>query len=166
MQKTVLLPTDFSIESLNLLHAAVRLGEEEINVVMYHAIHPSDSIVDLLFFSSDKFIDSIAEKAFIDAVNVIRSKYPSVIRSWSIELFTGKSKAAFRNFINGHHADMILVPESYTFRYPHARSADPLRFVDRTRNDVRTVSWPQTTSTHEHDKLSEIFLVNPRMSSN
>ncbi len=156
MHKTILLPTDFTIESLNLLQAAARLGHEKIHVVMYHSIRSTDSIVELLFFSQDKFMESVAGSRFFDAVNMIRNKYSSVIESWRLELFTGRTKSAFRNFVAGNGADLILIPDRYKFRTPHDRSDDPVRFVDPVMTGVRTIPWPRSMD-HEADMLSGIF---------
>jgi hypothetical protein len=163
MPQNVLIPTDFTIESLNLLKAAAALDPRPKRVLLFHAIHLSDSITDLLFFSKARFIESIANEDFWTAVKIIRNRYASVIKSVETDLFVGRNRAAFENFVVGNSIDAILVPEQYMFRRLHSKSADPLRFIRRSDEMVRQISWRRSQAVPNDDTLAEIFQFNPEL---
>ena len=48
---TILIPTDFTLQSLNIIkNAAARFAEERLKIVLFHALHTPGDIQDLLFF--------------------------------------------------------------------------------------------------------------------
>ena len=50
--KTVLVPTDFNLESTKIIDALVQnQGEENLNIIFVHAFKLSDSITDMLMLS-------------------------------------------------------------------------------------------------------------------
>jgi hypothetical protein len=164
MLKTILIPTDFSIESLNLFKAAATHEGDQLHIILYHAMVMSDSILDLLFSPRDTSLDRSAHPDFWDAVKIIQNKYGARIRYVRVEVFTGNTLRAFENFIEGNQVDTILVPEDYQFQLLHAKSIDPMRFINSIRTEVKKVSWDRQSSMPEKNKLSEIFYFNPGQS--
>jgi hypothetical protein len=54
MPKRILIPIDFSVESLNTLKRALDgLGDTHVEVILMYAEYLSDSITELLFYSPD-----------------------------------------------------------------------------------------------------------------
>ena len=159
----VLIPTDFTIESLNLLKAAATMNARPKRIILYHSVELADfSITELLFFSKPTLIESISNKDFNTASKIIHNRYASTIKSVEIDLFTGRGQRAFENFVEGNKVDLILVPEAYTFRRPSERSVNPLRYIQKTNKRTRMISWQRAADVAE-DSLSEIFELDPEL---
>jgi len=158
MKRTILIPTDFSIDSLKFLVEAVQSVQiGSINVVFLHCAHLPNSILDLLFYSKKEIIQSLVTPTFEDACKVIRNKYQSKINSTRIEIFTGHTQAAFENFLEGNRIDEIFVPENYILKTTK-NSFDPLPFIQRTELPITPVTWKQGGDIPEKNQLAELFL--------
>lgn len=159
MKKTILIPTDFSIESLRLLRAAVQSVENgSIHVVFLHCVYQQDSIIDLLFFSKQSLVDSLTNEDFKDACRIIRNKYSTAIHSIRTEIFSGTTHAAFQNFLEGNRIDEVLIPKNYTLQQTSKFSFDPLPYIRKCKLPTVEVSWKQVESIPEKNQLAELFL--------
>lgn len=159
MKRTILIPTDFSIESLKFLVEAVQSVQiGSVNVVFLHCAHLPNSIVDLLLFSKKELIKTLVTPAFDDACKVIRSKYESKINSLRIEIFTGFTQAAFENFLEGNKIDEAFTPKGYQLQLPK-NSFDPMPFINRSGLPITEVTWKQVGDTPEKNQLAELFLI-------
>lgn len=158
MKRTILIPTDFSIDSLKFLVEAVQSVQTgSINVVFLHCAYLPNSILDLLFYSKREIIKSLVTPTFEDACKVIRSKYESKINSTRIEIFTGHTQAAFENFLEGNRIDEIFVPKNYILK-TSKNSFDPMPFIQRTGLPITQVTWKQGGDIPEKNQLAELFL--------
>jgi len=158
MKKTILIPTNFTIESLKFLVEAAESAQagSKINVVFLHCEHLQDAILDLLFYSKRELINSLKTPAFEDACKVICNKYPSVIHSIRFEVFTGHTQRAFENFLEGNRVDEILVPKNYALQL-RKKSFDPLPFIQRAELPVTEVTWKLSGNMPEKNQLAELF---------
>ncbi len=160
MKKTILLPTDFSIESLRLLKEAITHVEiGSINIVFLHCIHLSDSIVDLLFFSKKELIESLLNKDFNDACKIIRNKYTHKINSARVEIFTGTTQQAFNNFLEGNQVDEIIIPKNHVFKLVNKKSFSPDSYIRNAGLPITEMEWKTSDSIPEKNSLAEIFLL-------
>ncbi|MEZ4904786.1 MAG: hypothetical protein R2822_25055 [Spirosomataceae bacterium] len=114
MIKSVLIPIDFNVESLNSLKIALANGKgKRVKVTLLYGYALSDSITELLFYSASKITRSLMNPEFEEAITIIESRFESMIDSISIELFHGLNTTAFINLIKAKNIDMIYIPKSY-----------------------------------------------------
>jgi len=157
MSKTILIPTDFSIGSLNLVKEAARmLSDEGVRLLLVHGVYMPDSIVDLLFFSKQRLIDEMASKDFQDACRIIHHKYYSQISAIQTELFTGFTQSAFQGLIEGFGVERAFVPKHYQMRGT-TRSFDVIPFIRRSGVALTEVAWTQLKDSPDKDLLAELF---------
>lgn len=160
MKKTILIPTDFSIESLKLLKEAVATVEiGSINIVFLHCIYLSDSIFDLLFFSKKEWIESLVTKDFDDGCKIIRNKYGNKINSARVEFFAGSTQQAFNNFLEGHQVDEIMLPKYYVFKSSSKKSFNPEPYLRKSTLPLIEVVSQKSDKEPEKNSLAEIFLL-------
>lgn len=157
MQKTVLIPTDFTIESLNLFKYVVQTAEDDCHVVFVHCLSPSESMIDLLFVGNDTLIGRMAGRDFKEACAILRNRSDAHRITDTIELFKGKTISAFQNFLDGFGIDEIVAPLSYRFQRPSNRSIDPVPFIRESQRPVIEVDWPDSSSLPEKNQLAELF---------
>ena len=160
MKKTILIPTDFSIESLKLLKEAVTSVEVgSVNIIFLHCIYLSDSIFDLLFFSKKEWVESLVNKDFDDGCKIIRNKYVNKINSARVEFFTGTTQQAFDNFLEGNQVDEIMLPKNYVFKQSSKKSFSPEPYIRKSRLPLIEVVWQKSDKEPEKNSLAEIFLL-------
>ncbi len=132
--KNVLIPTDFTIKSLNQVkHAVALLPENYLNITLFHVLQTSDSIGDLLLFSKRRlrYYDQISDD-FNEACEILKNKYRTQISRLHTTFLFGSSAAVFSNFLEGNHIDLVFLPVDYTFRQFTRESIDPVKMIRRS----------------------------------
>jgi hypothetical protein len=159
MEKCILIPTDFSIESLlTLKKALLSFEDQDVSVVLFYSTYISDSISDLLFHSKMKELENLENKSFKDACEILKNKYQSKIKSFKIELFTGLNQNAFNNFIQAHKVSDIFIPKNYKLKMITKRSFDPINYIKKNSIVVHEVEWKEKIDFTENIKIAELFL--------
>lgn len=157
MQKTILIPTDFSIESLMLLkHAVAEDQDNKVNILLMYSVYPPDSITDLLFYSPSKLVESLITKDFKSAISVLQNKYSSKILNISTEVFHGLNNEAFNNFASGNKVSEAFIPRHYKFRQNN-NTFDPIPFIRASNLPVYEIDWKEKNNIPEKDQLAELF---------
>lgn len=157
MTKTILFPTDFSLESLNLVkQALLDYKNEELDILLVHGIHLSDSITELLYFSKSKIIKELTNNEFEDACETLRNRSKSNVHSFRIELFIGFTQAAFDNYIDAYKVQAIYIPLHYTFRPTNRMSTDILGYARKAKVPIIEVLWPSYRNNTDSDPIANI----------
>lgn len=159
MKKTILIPTDFTVNSLNMLKTILIQNEakQTFNVILLHGMSLSDSIRDLLFFSKSKQIDSLTNPEFEEAYEVIRNKFDSQISSLRIDLFTGYNLSAFNNYLEGNKVEQIFISDKKPV-LTNKNSFDLSRFIEKCQVQVTKVDFGANATLPEKGKIAEVFM--------
>lgn len=159
MKKTILIPTDFTVNSLNVLKSILIQNEakQTYNVILLHGMSLSDSIRDLLFFLKSKQIDSLTNPEFEEAYEVIRNKFDSQISSLRIDLFTGYNLSAFNNYLEGNKVEQIFISDKKPV-LTNKNSFDLSRFIEKCQVEVTKVDFATNTTVPEKGKIAEVFM--------
>jgi hypothetical protein len=162
--KNVLIPTDFSIESLHLLQMALRMnkGNDPLNIVLLYGYHLSDSIMELLFRQGEEVRKQIVPKEFQNAYEMIKNRNESKISSIRLDRFTGFTKAAMRNFIDAHDIDEIFLAKGYAMHPANKRCFDVTPFLRGLNKPTFEVAWVPTGNEPEKNLPAELFLFGSR----
>ncbi len=157
MKRTILIPTDFSIESLIPVKQAALLSTyDDIEIVLMFCDLLPGSITDLLFYTPAKAIAQHSNKEFEEACSIIMNKYASKISSIRTEVFHGTSDAAFDNFISGNKIDEVIFPKHYVLK-EHRNGFNPLSYIKNSYLPCREVEW-KVNNPHESASLSTLFM--------
>jgi hypothetical protein len=157
MEKKILIPIDFRIESLNTLkYALEEQKHEKSNIILMYSEYLSDSITELLFYDSAKIIKALASSHFNDAIAIIFNTYESCIHSFEIKLFNGLNKNAFLNFYEAHGVDLVYLPKDYCLK-PHKNGFDPISIIKKSKVEYREVAWTSDHLTTNKDELNQLF---------
>jgi hypothetical protein len=156
MTKTILIPTDFSSESLHLIKGAISENEgEKLNVILLYAASNSNSITDLLFFNKKRSLDDVKPEQFQEGCDIILNKYSSSINSFRTELFTGFTQNAFENFIDANQVKEAYIPRNYKFKLKK-NMFDPISFIKKSALIVREIEWEQELDEQTNQERSEL----------
>lgn len=157
MSKRILIPTDFSVESLNTLRKALdSLGDTEVVVILMHSEYLSDSITELLFYDPEVKRRAMITPAFQEAINILKNKYDSIFTDMRIECFHGYGVSAFKNFVEGQKIDIIFIPKSYTLQ-PPKNGFDPIPIIKRSKLTSYEMDWPKSNDISDVQHLASLF---------
>lgn len=110
MTKTILIATDFSLESLDILKKVLKKkynqnDENKYNILFVSGYDMGDSIRDLLFSTKSSIFNKIRPKEFCDAYSIISNKYPNLINKVTCDIFTGSFQRTFNNYLEAANVD-------------------------------------------------------------
>lgn len=130
--KTVMIPTDFTNESIQVAEAIVRDSNEEVKIVFTHLFHVADDIQDLLFSGyREKEFEFVSESFWSDC-KLLKEEYAENLKSIKIDFFYGSKLAALKNFMEYHEVDSIAYSERYGFPKLNKASLDALPVLKKS----------------------------------
>lgn len=144
MKKTVLIPTDFSVHSLNTLKSFLNNSTDKnirYDIILLHGYALPSGIPDLLFFSKGKTLDSLSGKEFEEACVVIKNKFASIINSIRTDLFTGSTNAAFANYIEANEVSEICFNSSLHSEKTSKNSFDLTKYINKSNTKLIEIAW-------------------------
>ncbi len=135
--KTVLIPTDFKLESTKIIDALVQhQGNQKLNIIFVHAFKLSDSITDMLMLSRrSRDYENVSDE-FYQEINNAKTKYADQINHIGIEYFYGSTVAAFKNFLEAFDVSSIAYLKNYAFTPINKYSIDPKILTERAGREV------------------------------
>lgn len=147
--KTILIPTDFTADSLSILKNALNNEKDEkVNIILGYGKRLSWSISDLLFYSTKNILKELEDSEFSEAKEIIMNKYRSKINSLKIELFHGFNQNAFNSFIEGNLINHSVIPESDdTMDFNYKQGFDIVPFIKKSNLLTETVSYTKEYAT-------------------
>lgn len=159
MRKTILIPTDFTVNSLNTLKTVLtnNSSDTRLDIILLHGLTLSDSIRELLFFSKMKQIDSLTNNEFEEAYEVLCNKFDSQINSFKIDLFSGYNQTAFNSYLKANKVDTIFIANRKQ-KLSHRKSFDLSPFIRKSNVEVITLNTNAETPQQEKGKITEVFL--------
>lgn len=155
MKKTILFPTDFNIDSLNMLKMVLSENRENhvFDIILLHGIHLNDSITDLLFYSKSEHLRLLCSREFDEACSIIRNKFESNINSIRTDLFTGKNQASFNSYIEANRIDEVYLPVNYMLKLNNKKSKDITELIKKSPVYIHEISWkPDQNSAEKSSK--------------
>lgn len=159
MIKTVLVPTDFCVASLNVLKSLLKNSPEDCkyNIILIHGYRLPDGISQLLFFSKSKAIGSLCDQQFDEACTILKNKFSSQIVSVRKDIFTGYNQAAFRNYIEANEITEAYFSSDYKMNLSGKHSFDILPFIKKSSLATKEVVCGTDAQVPEQGSLAELF---------
>lgn len=110
MTKTILIATDFSLESLDILKKVLKKKNDsgdthQYNILLVSGYEMSDSIRDLLFSTKNTVFNKIRSAEFCDAYSIIKNKYPTLVNKIICDIFSGSFQRTFNHYIDTKQID-------------------------------------------------------------
>jgi len=114
--KNVLLPTDLSLASLYPIHAICKKAEgEKVNIYVIHTLDMPTGIMDLLFLQERKPYKMLPA-GFLEAVEMMRKKYSSVINLLSFEFLWSNSRSVLRSYCQARDIQAIYMLKDHAYK--------------------------------------------------
>jgi hypothetical protein len=144
--KTLLIPTDFNVESLNYVPNVVqRFYPEKIDIILVHMMKITDSISELLMLSRRSAEYQHISNEFYHTCNQLKERYPENINNIRIEFFYGSTISVFKNFLEANAVDNIVCLNGYNYKLLNKNSIEPTVLTSRSNLEMVYVNCSQTS---------------------
>lgn len=154
MIKTILVPVDFRVASLNTLRLALEsFPEEKLKVLLIYSQHLDNSITDLLFHSPGKSIHSLLSPEFKEGLEILKNRFVEKIQELQIRPFYGHNKISMKNFLLVNQVGHIFIPKNYKFQTSN-RVFDPTPLLKKMPVPHTIVDW---NTNYKHTQQEQLF---------
>ena len=158
--KKVIIPTDFTVESLQLIeYAILNFPKRKLDITLVYGFKLPDTKWGLVHFSERGEIKKLTTEAYANAKNVFEREHSDAIGRLDIKLFTGCNSMAFQNFIELLDVHDAIVPTGNFLNFNNSKCFDPTRFI--RKSIVNVIEIPTDTSRElQKSKFSLSSLLN------
>lgn len=161
MSKTILIATDYSLESLNILKRVLQeknalQDNTQYNILFVSGYEMGDFIRDLLFTNKNTIFNKIRPQEFCDAYEIIRNKYSHLVEKIVCDVFTGSFQRTFNNYVKAAN-----IQEAYYSPYIRSKGKGKFSIIPYIRKckelQYTEISVEVPQSLPERGRLAEIF---------
>jgi hypothetical protein len=162
MTKTILIATDYSLESLNILKKVMREkdaseDQNQYNILLVSGYDTGDSIRDLLFNTKSTIFNKLRPQEFCDAYGIINNKYPHLINKIVCDIFTGSFQRTFNNYVNAENIEEAYYSPS--IKSKGKGKFDLIPYIKKCKDiESYEISVEVRKSLPEKGRLAEIFV--------
>jgi hypothetical protein len=143
VMKHIMIPTDFSIRSLNVVrYAAAHFESEQLKVTLLHFMEMPDSISDLLMLPRDNSHFKLITPEFREGMSLLRNCYPLGVEQIRTDFLIGKGRRLLKNYLEHQKIDSVLLAENYDMKIPSRRSYNPINLIRSTGWSIVNVELP------------------------
>ncbi len=158
--KRVLIPTDFTVESLQLIeYAILNFPKTKLDIILVYGLRLPDTRWGLTHFSAIREINKLTTETYAKAKNVFVREHSDTIEDLRFELFTGLNSFAFQNFSEQLGVKDAIVPRGKFLNYNGSKCFDPTRFIKKNMEKVIEIPL-ETTVEHQEARFSISSLLN------
>ncbi|QHT67056.1 hypothetical protein GXP67_10555 [Rhodocytophaga rosea] len=138
--KNILIPSDFSIKSLNCIDDLLcTFRNEQLNILLVHTFIMPDSISEIMSLTSRRKKCNFISPEFWNRCTQLEYENAQ-INSIRFECVYGSTVAVFKQFLEGQHIDLVAYPQQYQFRKLSEWSFDPARLISKSGIEVKMIT--------------------------
>lgn len=164
--KNVLIPTDFTADSLHLVNkTAATLGDEKFNVVLFHCFNLPDDIVNLMFISREKIYKGLVSDEFRNQCKKLKNLHFDAINSIHVKYLYGSTVRLFKNFAEANNIDAIVLPDDLQLQLPHKYSYNPVSILKKSGLTIISTFKPTQTTVYLPEQINIEEPVLPRLTT-
>ncbi|MET7028329.1 hypothetical protein [Sediminicola luteus] len=135
--RKVLIPTDFTIESLQLIeYAILNFPDKKLDIILIAGHKLPDTRWDLTRFRTRTQVRKQLNEKFNASIHRINMEHKKNIERISFELFTGINSYAFRNFLEQLDAHDAVVPKQKTLYCEDRKWFDTTKFIKKNVKNI------------------------------
>ncbi|MDF2551676.1 MAG: hypothetical protein K0R77_951 [Chryseobacterium sp.] len=163
MIKTILIATDYSLESLNILKKVLKeknsqKEDTKYNILLVSGYDLGDSIRDLLFNTKGTIFNKIRSKEFCDAYSIIKNKYPHLVNKIVCDVFSGSFQRAFNNYLKAENIEEAYYTSSLKDKNSKGKF-DLAPYIKKAKDiKAREIALDAPEFMPERGRLAEVFV--------
>jgi hypothetical protein len=153
--KHILIPTDFSVQSLNAVHAAMATyNEASVKITLFHLMRMPDEIPDILFRSMRNKHLSLITEEFREGCEILENRYGSALQCLNIKFGFGTTVAYVKNLLEGEKITDIMVCPDIQLKMTSPRSIEMLSMLKKTGYKIDMVSSKTRRTSQDMSTIS------------
>lgn len=129
--KTIVIPSDFSQNSVDVAETVIRNSDESVKIIFTHLFRTGDGIQEMLFSTYRKKEYEYVSEAFRQQCDILQDLFGRRFHSYEIDFFYGNRLAPFKNFLDYHGADGIAYSVDYGVPALCKSSLDAIKVVQK-----------------------------------
>ena len=134
--QNILLPTDLSLTSLYPVHEICRdAAGHPCNIHIIHTLNMPTGIGDLLFLQQRKPYTQVPAQ-FMEALDLLRKKYPTTINILSFDFLWSNSRLYLRHYMESRSIRLIYMLNDYSYKQALPQSVSCIGALQRTKIPV------------------------------
>ncbi len=122
----VLIPTDFTAQSLELASKAALRLPGKLNIFLFHTFDMPDNLIDAMHMNGIKNHNNLITEELRLKCRQLKADHAN-ISSVCFRLIFGNTVAVFRNFAEANDIDVIIYPNGYKHVFVVRESVNPER---------------------------------------
>lgn len=169
MARTVLIPTDFTVNSLNIAKVALQKSyqdQEKIHLILVHGLMASTSITELLFYSKRNTLSKLETPEFQASCKLLLAKFEDRIERMTVDIFSGINQSAFENYTSANNVEEAFIPVNYKLKLKSSDSFDIIPFFRKSKLNLTEVNWEDFSmpaKERRQDELAAMFFTHGRI---
>ncbi len=162
MAKTILIATDYSLESLNILKKVLKEkdaseDQNQYNILLTSGYDYGDSIRDLLFNTKTSVFNKSRPEEFCDAYGIIKNKYPHLVNKIVCDIFTGSFQRTFNQYVKAENIEEAYYSSSVKSK--GKGKFDLIPYIKKCKDlQSREIAIEVREKLPERGRLAEIFV--------
>lgn len=152
--KTILIPTDLSKESLDLIkNAILNFPNQKIKIIMAYGLKTHISDFEPMNFLSSRYLTSELSNDFVNKKNRLQLEHSNQIAKIQIEVFTGTNSYAFKNFLMANEVTDAIIPKSKLRNFSSKNHFDLSDLINKQVTNVIAVNHPVNNTSNDNFKF-------------
>jgi len=162
--KNILLPTDFTVHSLWLVHKIIANNKEQAaNIHVIHMLKAPTGISELLSLRSSN-PHRLIPANFKEAFQMLKNKNQQGHISLKFDFIYGSNKRVLNNYMQGKNINEVYLLDNHTYHFTLKESVDFIPFFNKCKYPVQKIDLqPQVVS--EYQILSALLTGNEQYES-
>ena len=148
--KHILVPTDFSIKSLNVINNVIaKYGNQPLKITLLHLLSMPASITELLLLRRSKirYEDKVSPE-FYDACHVLQNRYADKVSVMDIRIEFGDSIKFMNTYLEANEVDKVVMAIDIRWQHCFKESIDLLSLLTKTKAEIDYVTAQAEEKNH------------------
>lgn len=130
--KNILVPSDFTGESLRVAEHAIQSINEDLTLMFVHLFRMPDGIQDLLFTNFRKVDARYVPEKFRYEAEELKEMFSYKVKRVKIDFFYGNTLVLFKNYLDHNQVSLIAFSSQSPVGQLCKSSIDPLPIVKKS----------------------------------
>lgn len=153
--KTIIIPTDLSLGSLDLVkNAVLNFPGEKINIVLTYGMKLAMSEFQPMEFLGNRNYKSEICHKFTRLKKRLFIEHKNQINKIDIEVFTGTNAIAFSNFLKRNNISIALIPNTALRNFPTKKHYDITKLIKSNMSNIIEVDHDGRSEFHNNSGLT------------
>lgn len=155
--KNIIIPTDFSVQSLSIVHNIIKdNAAEPVSIKALHMLHMPVDILDLMFLNKAKAYAQVPA-FFNEALQALRNKYGRQLNI-NLEIIYGNNTRVLKNYFDNKPDARLYVLSDFSYNHGLKNSVNLKPMLAKCKLNIQHVLQDVNTTIHQPNALSALLV--------